>query len=304
MSVIGQLGFGCAYLLTAALTLRQAQLLLEASLDNGVRHFDTARMYGDGRAEAILGSIAKHRRDEMVIVSKAGILPPSLISRALRYAFAALGRDTRGLGEAQKGAFEPQQVRRSVETSLRALQTDHVDALLLHEIHARDVSDGLKREVEQLRQEGKILRCGVATSAVEIMTIAAAHPELCEIAQIPASPWGKTAAQAPDGAMLITHSVLGARLESLLTMLADDPALARRFENDIGLAPDDREGAAELLLQQALADNPDGVTLFSSTRSAHIARNAEAARSVNAAQLAALTAFVRQLPSVRVCADA
>lgn len=304
MSIIGHLGFGCAYLLTAALTFRQAQLLIEAALDNGVRHFDTARMYGHGEAEALLGEVARRRRDEMFIATKAGIAPPNMLSRMARRALDAAGMRVGDLGQPVKHAFAPYQVRESVEISLRELKTDYVDALLLHEIAPADVTDGLKDEVAALKSEGKIRRVGVATSADDARAIAVAHPELCEITQLPAPPWCADSASEAELAERITHSVLGARLKHFLDVLAHDEGLAKRFAADVGVFANDRSAIAGLFLQRALADNPTGVTLFSSTKREHVMRNADASNAVNAEQLAALTAFVRQLPSKCATASA
>lgn len=298
LSTLGHIGFGCAYLLAAGLTMRQALALVETALDSGIRHFDTARMYGHGEAEALLGDVARRRREDMFIVTKAGIEPPSLMSRMARRALGAAGLDAANLGQPVKHAFAPRQVRRSVETSLRELKTDYVDALLLHDIAPADVTQALKDEVSALKLEGKIRRIGVATSAAEAAVISAAHPEICELTQLPAPPWSASS-EASDPARIM-HSVLGGRLSHFLEVLASNEDAARRFEAEVGVAASDRSAVANLFLQRALADNPSGVTLFSSTRREHIVQNATSATDVNAPQVAAFAAFVRQLPSDRV----
>jgi len=45
------LGFGCAGL-AARLTASESRRLVDVAFDAGVRHFDVARSYGYGRAEA------------------------------------------------------------------------------------------------------------------------------------------------------------------------------------------------------------------------------------------------------------
>jgi aryl-alcohol dehydrogenase-like predicted oxidoreductase len=77
-------------------TEEEAAALLNGALDLGINVIDTARAYGD--AEAIIGRALAERRREFVLVTKA-------VS-----------------GE----------VEQSLEASLRALRTDHVDVLLLH----------------------------------------------------------------------------------------------------------------------------------------------------------------------------
>ena len=66
------LGFGCAPIL-GAVGAKTAQRALGCALDEGINHFDIARSYGYGEAEAFLGKFFKGRRDEVVIASKFGI---------------------------------------------------------------------------------------------------------------------------------------------------------------------------------------------------------------------------------------
>jgi aryl-alcohol dehydrogenase-like predicted oxidoreductase len=61
--------------MTAAGRLR----LLEAAFDQGVRHFDTAPLYGMGLAEEVLSIFARGRRSDITITSKFGLLPPPSI---------------------------------------------------------------------------------------------------------------------------------------------------------------------------------------------------------------------------------
>lgn len=66
------LGFGCS-LLTRNNSIKDAILNLEVAYDNGIRHFDIARVYGFGEAETILGKFAKTKRDQITITSKTGL---------------------------------------------------------------------------------------------------------------------------------------------------------------------------------------------------------------------------------------
>src|SRR5262245_19564129 len=52
---------------------RSAVAALRRGLDLGMTHIDTAEMYGDGRAEGIIGEAIAARRDEVFLVSK--VLP-------------------------------------------------------------------------------------------------------------------------------------------------------------------------------------------------------------------------------------
>src|SRR5262245_58942461 len=74
-----RLGFGCARL-PGVLSKDDAVELLEAALDSGVSHVDTAPLYGWGEAEPLLGELARRRRSEMTIVTKVGLAPPTALA--------------------------------------------------------------------------------------------------------------------------------------------------------------------------------------------------------------------------------
>jgi D-threo-aldose 1-dehydrogenase len=242
-----ELGFGCARLLMQ-LGHAEAANLLDTALDAGIRHVDVARSYGDGRTEAVVGEVARRRRSQMKIVTKAGLFPPGLVSRGLRKAAALVDRDRNAPATR---SFDPPRIRRSVEQSLRTLRTDHVDALLLHDCVVSDVSDDLRTLLEALKRSGLVLKVGVATSAKDASAVTASYPDLADVIQIDAASYDEL--KAPAGAQVITHSVF-----------------ARRESNC--------EPAA--LLRDALVQNGTGVVLFSSTSASHIRWNATIARSL------------------------
>lgn len=266
-----RLGFGCAAL--ATLARPQAVALLETALDLGIRHIDTARMYGWGEAEAILGEVATRRRQDMTIVTKAGIAPPSL---AGRIAGKVLGRAAASFAEPRFDQFSPVQVRQSLESSLTALKTDYVDALLLHEVRLGSVTDELLNTLDDLKARGKVRAVGLATSKEESAKILAAHPGLFTVVQMPAADLASISLERDT--LFIGHSVLGNRLSALKQRIVSDTPLASRLKDE-GYDPADDNALVRLLLVGALAQNPTGVTLFSSTKVAHLERNASFAQA-------------------------
>src|SRR5262245_53183884 len=138
-----RLGLGCGDLYAGE--HEQASFrLLKTAFDSGRRYFDVARLYGDGQAEHGRRTAFRGVRDQVVIASKAGIVPWSMQS-ATRLQRKALNTARRlapfagGLipepppAVERYGAFAPAELVRSVETSLKALRTDYLDILLLHE---------------------------------------------------------------------------------------------------------------------------------------------------------------------------
>src|SRR5271167_1841892 len=67
-----RIGFGCAGLMREP-SARKRQGLLAEAFDQGITHFDVARMYGLGAVEGELGRFARDRRDSIVIATKFGI---------------------------------------------------------------------------------------------------------------------------------------------------------------------------------------------------------------------------------------
>ncbi len=290
-----RLGFGCASL-SPGISQTEAAALLERALDNRISHFDTARMYGAGAAEGMLGPLAKRRRGEMTIVTKAGISPRGRLQRALgKLAGLAGGHNP---GPFRFGEFTPEQVRRSVEKSLHELQTDYIDALLLHEAGPDDITDELKRTLFDLKQQGAVASLGVATSVEDAAALASDHPDLCEIIQIPTSP--KVIA-LPANSTLIVHSVLGTRLSRFVALMGANGELAHRFSDEVGVNGADAETAARLFLLYEMSRNPDGVVLISSMNLRHIALNGALLREKPDAEQT--QAFARFLNTMEVQAS-
>ena len=188
------LGFGCAPIL-GAVGAKTAQRALGCALDEGINHFDIARSYGYGEAEAFLGKFFKGRRDEVVIVSKFGIratwkagllrpLKPAV--RTLRALRSRGGGCESGGCDAQANtapeatepaentpprkdtfheriAITPEAMVASLDKSLSALRCDYLDVLMVHEpTGAIGRMDDLAAKAEELKQQGKIKAWGLA----------------------------------------------------------------------------------------------------------------------------------------------
>jgi aryl-alcohol dehydrogenase-like predicted oxidoreductase len=125
---------------------------VQKSLEAGCNFFDTAPGYGGGRSEELLGQGLKSARKDVILCTK--------------------------FGHTAEGAtnFSTNAIRLSIETSLRRLQTDYVDILLLHN-PPREMMDGrvapeLYEEMERLETEGKVRAYGVSLDwRVELDTV-------------------------------------------------------------------------------------------------------------------------------------
>jgi aryl-alcohol dehydrogenase-like predicted oxidoreductase len=136
---------------------------LEVAWSHGVRHFDTARSYGWGEAEGLLGSFLSDKdRSDVILVTKCGIVPPkrsegldlmkSTARRAVR-AVPALAPIVRRAGRspsfAMSRTYNLQTLADSFATSLVELKTHYTDILILHSFSI-DL-DGLDEVVDWMR---------------------------------------------------------------------------------------------------------------------------------------------------------
>ena len=124
------LGGGPLGNLYAPLSDATAQGALQAAWDGGIRHFDTAPLYGSGLAELRLGRfLAGRPRDGYTLSTKVGrVLEPEPEGRGADLTFP--GR----LPFVPRFDYSHDGVMRSFEASLRRLGVDRVDLLLLHDI--------------------------------------------------------------------------------------------------------------------------------------------------------------------------
>ena len=167
------LGFGCAPLM-GRVGRRDSLRALSAALDAGITLFDTARSYGYGEGEGLLGEVLQGRRDSLVVCTKFGILPANrgnwkqklkpLAQTAIRL-FPALRKHARrqAAGQFQTGQFSLAVLRASLETSLRELKTDYVDMLLLHAAPVEVLDrDDLLQALDRLIESGKVRMAGIS----------------------------------------------------------------------------------------------------------------------------------------------
>jgi len=124
--------------------------LIEQCLELGVSSFDHADIYGGYGVEALFGEALAAQpslRARMQLVSKCGI---KLVSEA-RPAHTIQHYDT-----------SAGHLHASVEQSLRALRTDHLDLLLIHRPDPLMDFDEVADTFTRLRRDGKVLHFGVS----------------------------------------------------------------------------------------------------------------------------------------------
>lgn len=272
-----RIGFGCAGLMREP-SARKRRRLLDEVFDQGIRHFDVARMYGLGAAEAELGRFAQGRRHDIVIVTKFGIEAASAPGRLARLQSPARRLlshypQLRGYVKRRSNAFhqphryDADTARRSLETSLRELKTDYVDVLLLHDPSPTEPVNlpEICGYLEQARETGYLRAWGVAGEENPCVKIKRSLPASA-IVQIRDDIFSRGARLLPELQPLITFGVLGAALDQVVAHLRRYPKRGPQWSKDIGVDCTSSDQLARLLLRDALRVNQNGVVLYSTTR--------------------------------------
>jgi D-threo-aldose 1-dehydrogenase len=307
------LGFGSANIFRLSSAAQRSRILC-AAYDAGIRHFDTAPMYGLGLAEAEVGRFARGRRDSMTIATKFGIAPsrPGRVAgrvqgpiREALEAFPALRNQARekaagpqsGLAGAllySAEGYHPAAARKSLERSLRALDTDYVDVFLLHDPEPGSVrSTDVCSYLEDARNAGLIRTWGIAGEVAPSLRIASGFSAGVPVLQVRDDIWLRSPRRTPRGnGGLITFGVLGAALDRLMGSLAAVPEERARLTELSGADCAGAEAVASLLLAAALRENGSGIVLFSTVRP-HRIRQAIEAEQMFAARGQALDALFR-----------
>jgi len=115
------MGFGCGSRWMAVQDNDLALEILESAFNQGLYYWDTAASYGNEKisSEERIGMILKERREQVFLTSKTGDREGDL-------------------------------AKKSVERSLKRLQTDHIDLLYVHAISSEE-------DAEQMCEKGKVL---------------------------------------------------------------------------------------------------------------------------------------------------
>jgi D-threo-aldose 1-dehydrogenase len=312
--ITSRLGFGCSSIM-GALNRRQSLTLLETAFDAGIRHFDTAPMYGYGDAESCLGDFLARHPDQVTITTKFGI--PAAKNRPLiRIARTALGPLVQRFPALKKGLqrtaqpvitapqtpnpiFSVNQARASLETSLTALKTERIDVWLLHEVNAIDLThDSLLRFLEDAVREGKIGTFGVGSERTSIPGLIAKHPGYCRVAQYEWSVLNPSIPETPY--FRIHHRALSKHFHALIALLQAQPEQCKRWSAEIGADLASPSTLANLMLKASFLFNSASILLFSSKNSEHIHANVAIGDSdaLDASARQLYKIFQRDLPNL------
>ncbi|SHF64979.1 Predicted oxidoreductase [Fodinibius roseus] len=152
---VSTIGLGCmgmSYGYGPASDKQEMINLIRTAFDKGVTFFDTAEVYGPFANEELVGEALAPIREEVTIATKFGIKMEN-------------GNQTLD--------SHPEQIRRSVDGSLRRLNTDVIDLYYQHRVDPDVPIEEVAGTVKELIDEGKVKHFGMSEAGVD--TIRRAH---------------------------------------------------------------------------------------------------------------------------------
>jgi predicted oxidoreductase len=138
----------------AGFSAKEYDRMVRECMDAGVHTFDHADIYGGYTTEAEFGSVLRNApslRDEMRLITKCGIC----LKVPERPAHEVKHYDTRA-----------SHIVASAERSLRNLQTDRIDLLLIHRPDPLMDPEEIAEALDRLMKEGKVLSAGISNFSV------------------------------------------------------------------------------------------------------------------------------------------
>jgi aryl-alcohol dehydrogenase-like predicted oxidoreductase len=152
---VSALGLGCmgmSYAYGEIPGKKEMISLIQKAVEDGVTFFDTAEMYGPFTNEELVGEALAPYRNKVAIATKFGIKM----------------QDGKQVQDSR-----PEQIRKSVEGSLKRLKTDFIDLYYQHRVDTAVPIEDVAGAIKDLIQEGKIKYWGLSEAGVK--TIRRAH---------------------------------------------------------------------------------------------------------------------------------
>ena len=152
---VSALGLGCmgmSYAYGEIPGKKEMISLIQKAVEDGVTFFDTAEMYGPFTNEELVGEALAPCRNKVVIATKFGIKM----------------QDGKQVQDSR-----PEHIRKSVEGSLKRLNTDYIDLYYQHRVDTAVPIEDVAGAIKDLIRAGKIKHWGLSEAGVK--TIRRAH---------------------------------------------------------------------------------------------------------------------------------
>jgi len=289
------LGFGCAPVM-GRVGRKQSLRALTAAYDAGITFFDTARSYGFGESEAILGEFLQGRRSHVILSTKFGIVPAQsgawtrALTPVLRTIFDVVPSARTLIQKQVKAQFHENRVtrdvlHRSLEESLRKLRTPYVDILFVHSPPVSVLAQcDLLEDLERLIASGKILMAGLSADPHVITAALNAPTPPLTAMQFPvnlfdASLLKHVRAARHHGLLFVANHPFGGtdrvmKSRERLRELVTAPEVSAELRNK--LKPGDDEVLSEVILNLILRNTGIQVVVPSMMNMKHLRANVQA----------------------------
>lgn len=203
----------------------ESEAAVHAALDAGINWIDTADIYGQGRAERIVGKVLRERRDDVIVATKGGV---------------AWDTSTGALRIWREASAD--YLRMSLDRSLQALGMERVDLFQVHWPVQRVPAEETMGALLDLQAAGKIGAIGVSNYHLSDLEAAAAAGPLdslqvgyhlmrrqVEEAELP---WCRANGVGVLAYGPIAHGLLSGRMDESTTFPEDDWRASSEFFTD------------------------------------------------------------------------
>ncbi|HOW13663.1 aldo/keto reductase [Methanosarcina sp.] len=151
---VSAIGLGCMGMSHAygpAADKEEMIKLIRSAVERGVTFFDTAEVYGPYVNEELVGEALEPYKGKVVIATKFGV----------------------AFEHGQSGDLlmnsTPENIRKSVEGSLKRLRVDSIDLLYQHRVDPNVPIEEVAITVKELMQEGKVKRWGLSEASANVI---------------------------------------------------------------------------------------------------------------------------------------
>jgi aryl-alcohol dehydrogenase-like predicted oxidoreductase len=265
--IINTLGFGGASL-TSMKSYEDVKSLLNHAYDLGIRHYDTAPLYGKGYSELIYGAFLKDKRKEITLATKFGLgefsanklpiqllLPMNYYLKTIKNSFkkTPLFDDLKHTPIVYR-QINKSEIESSFKASLNRLNTDYIDYYLLHEGLPHFLTDEALYFLLKLKQTGAIRFMGIGTNISDIKQLTIKELEHWDVLQYEGRNQGV--------ALEIRHKFSNKMHFHHSCIKKIDPPSINAKNETIGHQ-----------LAQAVLNNPDGKVIFSTRHKDYLNTN-------------------------------
>jgi len=151
---VSAIGLGCMGMSHAygpAADKEEIIKLIRSAVERGVTFFDTAEVYGPYVNEELVGEALEPYKGEVVIATKFGV----------------------AFEHGQSGDLlmnsTPENIRKSVEGSLKRLRVDSIDLLYQHRVDPNVPIEEVAKTVKELMQEGIVKHWGLSEASADVI---------------------------------------------------------------------------------------------------------------------------------------